>query len=683
MLNRTARNEGLRERGQVIVLFALLLPVILTIGSVVASVGNWYVLKRHLQTQVDAAALAGGAAFTGCGQDPAATNLKISQEALKYAGDTLRDPTTVNLQLQQAGDQRLVLNSSTYWDESNPTTNGAGYDNTLDSADPDSPPDGSPCNERYLDVKATDDEAPLLFRWIPLFPSLKARAKVEILQVQSTNGVKPLGVPEVDPLWMGVVIVDENGNPNLASSVRGKDLLTAQTTPPTGLEGMSVWLKDGISPVGINGNDNFSVVIVASRNPSASLSPTTLAAICAQVDTHCYAGNALDEGASFIHRYTTSGGGSAGAPIIRDVTLGGGCTDDLSRPYFNAQGGCPIGITAAIDFGPANNANAPNAANHPNPALQGVCAEVSASPGGTLQFVGTSPEGWSLWGNASFTPLAESGANQVNLSWSTDVNGGCNGGNVSGSFPKVAKPYVSNDASGPLQFLQIEKSSGGLANSMAQDSAASLDVVVGLTPPLRDAPLSDPPIRLRFFDVPSQSQALDCINGASGWNEAMMGGCPTYQIYDQVKHTTICGPPPTGVPAADPPDCIESKNGNFQQKGVEDLWPDCATNPNNWDGVHVPADGDPRWVTLFVMDELAFQVSGKKTYPIRRFGSFYVTAASGLNCPGDNPSQNISGKREIWGHFNTYVRPSFGDTIPSDLLCSFTDGGFCTPSLVE
>ena len=61
-----ARQNGLREHGQVIVLVALLLPVILTIGSVVVSVGNWYVLKRHLQTQVDAAALAGGAVANGC-----------------------------------------------------------------------------------------------------------------------------------------------------------------------------------------------------------------------------------------------------------------------------------------------------------------------------------------------------------------------------------------------------------------------------------------------------------------------------------------------------------------------------------------------------------------------------------------------------------------------------------------
>ena len=66
-----SRGGPRREAGQVIVLFALLLPVILTIGSIVVSAGNWYVLKRHLQTQADMAALAGGQDFLGCGQDPA------------------------------------------------------------------------------------------------------------------------------------------------------------------------------------------------------------------------------------------------------------------------------------------------------------------------------------------------------------------------------------------------------------------------------------------------------------------------------------------------------------------------------------------------------------------------------------------------------------------------------------
>ena len=79
MLSRSSQR---RETGQVIVLFALVLPVILTFGSIVVSAGNWYVLKRHLQTQVDMAALAGGQGFLGCGQDPAAANANASTAAL-------------------------------------------------------------------------------------------------------------------------------------------------------------------------------------------------------------------------------------------------------------------------------------------------------------------------------------------------------------------------------------------------------------------------------------------------------------------------------------------------------------------------------------------------------------------------------------------------------------------------
>ena len=178
-------------------------------------------------------------------------------------------------------------------------------------------------------------------------------------------------------------------------------------------------------------------------------------------------------------------------------------------------------------------------------------------------------------------------------------------------------------------------------NSVNGTSSASVRVTVGLTPPLRDAALSDPPIPLRFWDTPSQSQALDCANGASGWNNAMQNGCPDpYQIYDQAKHVSACGNPPSGVPAADPADCIASKNGNFQQNGVTDMFDALRRDaePLGRTGYDGPAArDDPRWMPLFILDELAFTQSGKKTYPIRRFGMFYVTAVSGLNCPGDDP----------------------------------------------
>ena len=41
----------------------------------------------------------------------------------------------------------------------------------------------TPCSTRYLDVKATDHEAPLLWGLIPFSPSPKTNARVEIRQV--------------------------------------------------------------------------------------------------------------------------------------------------------------------------------------------------------------------------------------------------------------------------------------------------------------------------------------------------------------------------------------------------------------------------------------------------------------------------------------------------------------------
>jgi Putative Flp pilus-assembly TadE/G-like len=655
-----------RERGNIIVLFALFLMVLLALGSVVLDVGNWFVLKRHLQTQVDAAALAGGPKFTWCTQGETLARTAISQESLKYAGDPTRETQTDNQLMQDTGDVHAVLNSSTYW-ATGDKTDGTTLDWTS----------GAACTAKYLDVKATDEKAPLLWGWIPFFPDLKTRARVEISQIESSDGLRPLGVPEVDPEQVAVLFVDEDGSPSSAASIRGWSFLDEQTTPPTGLESMAVWSKSAISPVAINGSSqNFNVIVVTSRSPSPiNIAGLTLSQICNQnpTQTQCYGGQQLTDGLSFIHAYPATGGPF---PAVRNVTLDGGCTGDLSRPYFNLEGGCPIGITAEIDFGTGgNDPEGPVASG-------GVCAEVRATPGGPMTYAG------GVW-TASFTPPtseAGGGPQEVDLSWETDTNGGCGGSNNGqGTFNSVQQAYVSDEPSGPVEYIKVEHVGGGSANSMPHDPAASFNVTVGFTAPLRTAALSDPPIPLRFWDTPSQTQALDCnTSGSSGWGEAMVNGCiQGYQIYDEAKHVSKCGPPPAGVPAADPPDCIDSQNGNYHQKDVIDMLTPCAQNPNRWDGMTIPPDSDKRWMPLFVLDQLAFKVSGKRTYPVRRFGMFYVTAASGLNCPGDVPAIAPNGKREMWGHFISYITPGLGETIPSIVPCSFEDGGLCVSNLVE
>ncbi len=221
MLSRQGVRGSAKERGQVVVVFALLIPVIFALAAIVLDIGNWYVHKRHLQTQVDAAAFAGAHEFFGCSplfEDPPVTaNKSIKAHALEYAGDTQRPPSSVdpmfttttvrNTQVQEPDDVRAVINSATWWAQGD-VTDGSTLDNTLDpDGDPATP--GDPCTTKTLDVKATDDEAPSLWGLIPLTPSPKTKARVEIRQIIEESGMLPFAVPEVDPARVAALFVNE------------------------------------------------------------------------------------------------------------------------------------------------------------------------------------------------------------------------------------------------------------------------------------------------------------------------------------------------------------------------------------------------------------------------------------------------------------------------------------------
>ena len=112
------------------------------------------------------------------------------------------------------------------------------------------------------------------------------------------------------------------------------------------------------------------------------------------------------------------------------------------------------------------------------------------------------------------------------------------------------------------------------------------------------------------------------------------------------------------------------------------------TRPNNWytaiNNFKAPPAKDTRWIPLFIVDEKSFLISGKKYWPVRRFGGFYVTGGSAMGCPGDKPDPLPAGtKRTLYGHFVTYLPDSGGKVIPAAELCSFTEAGVCVPVLVE
>src|SRR5438105_14537013 len=75
------------DRGAVIVIVAVWMTSAIALVTFVIDVGHWYEHRRHLQVQVDAAALAGGGKFSACFNNGGGDS-SILTEASKYAGRT-------------------------------------------------------------------------------------------------------------------------------------------------------------------------------------------------------------------------------------------------------------------------------------------------------------------------------------------------------------------------------------------------------------------------------------------------------------------------------------------------------------------------------------------------------------------------------------------------------------------
>ena len=140
------------ERGGVLVMAAVMIPVFLLLTALVVDVGNWYTHKRQLQNRADAAAFAAGVEYarnwkacvqTGDAALRASTGGQIADAARQYAGDpeaadysTGSLPTPLrNTEIANQGNLDVVVNSNNpdYTDDTDYTDGGG------------SPPQGNPC----------------------------------------------------------------------------------------------------------------------------------------------------------------------------------------------------------------------------------------------------------------------------------------------------------------------------------------------------------------------------------------------------------------------------------------------------------------------------------------------------------------------------------------------------------
>jgi hypothetical protein len=800
-----ARGRSGAESGQVVVVFALLIPLFFALGAIVLDIGNWYVHKRHLQTQVDAAVLASAPSFAGCFNDQATANTSIANTALGYAGDTLRDATTVNQQLAEPNDVRIVLNADRYWQTTDGVTSPAtGYG--LDWGG--NNPAKKPCTTSSLDAKATDERVRPLWGLIPLTPSPKAHAKVEIHRVREENGMLPLAVPEIDPNFVYAIFVD-------FAKTGAQTPLKVQCLEKNPTYGgssflYSAWVTATASstncPTATNNNravsihpdssysDGTGVVILVSKSTTAPSMSGTLNQICGQTPTdlvQCYAGTGGDydgaatgQGLGFVHSFDT-GGGSAAAPLIRDVTLGGMvCTGGISpsnqsSPYFiNDDNDCTVGVTAQVDFGTPDPAGAATIVS--TMSQGGICAAVT---GLTYQSITSTAPYVSTWtGTMSVTSGGGHQALALTASDKTSGNANnCNNRNNSRSANPAAVPYATDDASGPVGYLKLTPAEGpnvGTAcpagSSLADPNSVArgnycYTVVAGLEKPLQVQPWNYPNLTLRFASK-SQRKTSGNVNGAllcdhgRTLSATFKTGCfTTYALnYDKwgtgttpYGTTTSCPAgvlcwedvlckkysPPSPIALPPPafvnnpnPDCVAAKAGTVQalQAGIYDRWEDTnngygGCTPNYWPKTATEAQNffkpvdegghdftnDPRYVTLIVTDNTAFQKVNIPV-PVKYFAGFYVTGwdtANGngagkphgcfnfppsagtcgapnndahplLGCLAGTSTTNDNG--DIWGHFVKFVGFSAFAT-PSDDLCvlTATTAETCVATLVE
>ena len=287
-LRRRIECAGARgEHGAVLVLVLLWLPVLVLMAAFVIDVANWFVHKRHLQMQADAAALAAARDWSGVG----CSNATINARAAEYGGGTY------NAQIGGTAPSEVhqLINSSTYYNQSTPV------DDTVNTA--------PPCTAAMVDVKMTETNLPWYFK-IAQVPFINAHARVSVVQASTLAGALPVGVPDSNPTKVGVKFVDET---------TGTVLGERELSKVSGATGNAIWDNSALPlPVSID-RSRIGVRVAVSYGTSLD---------CSNALVKCYDASSPNTGVMSIRGYQTGPAVlTTDSPVPRDVdVINGDCT---------------------------------------------------------------------------------------------------------------------------------------------------------------------------------------------------------------------------------------------------------------------------------------------------------------------------------------------------------------------
>jgi hypothetical protein len=612
----------------------LLFPVLLGFGVIAVDVGNWFVHKRELQTQADAAALAGADAFNYPCDDTA-----ISTAAQSYAGKDHNVFANV-----PAARSHLELNQPNFYGQSKPSDSGLT---------------GSPCADKAVDVKMTETGAPGIFGKL-FMPFINAQARVSIFQQTTAGNVEALAVANSAPVAAKAYFVNEDNNDAIVAS---EPLLDQHVT---NAQGQEVWSNLTGTQVAINNPKgsaaNIGVVIALSGNGN----DTT----CGDPYVQCF-DESSTTGPSLLHiqGWSAAGTPSLTGPLARSVVLSTPAGTTCSDAYYsNTTTTCTETLSATVDYGSTNTKGVTV-----KPVVAGS-TESALTPGPTngsaVQWTGT-------------ISLKQAGANQVNLLVTCAKGNGAACGNTtstSATISNVQRPYVAGTASGPITGAWVSQVGGPPqdANSFkvcdpSSNNCPTLGVTIDVAGSLENSQhYADPAYAIRVGT--SQGDVVGCganpSPSASQYRQNLGQGCTGPFVLNSSDSTCTAA-------GTSPYDCVMLvsgvKNGPFQQ-GLSDRIVNSPppgdhyycqnnwTNNNNGAVPVIPAD-DSRLITVFVMPYGSTDASGnpllKSGYaPIKDLAIFYVTGFAGDPCSSDDPAPSNAGNAWIVGHFIKRFEPN-------------------------
>jgi hypothetical protein len=418
------------ERGAIMVMFAVALPIMLVFVAFVIDVANWWEHKRHLQMQADAAALAGGQAISG-----PCDNALVRAEILKYAGI---EGSEYNAQIGGTPPERvhMAVNSKTWPLQSSPV------DSTVI--------EGEPCDESgvpsgMVDVKLTESDVPWFLGVASAFgidgaDYINARARVSFMKVDQRRGGLPVGVPDSNPKRAKVQFINEDTGAALGPATE----LTRVGT----FNGFTKWEVPATSaiPVTVNtGLKNIGMRVI--------MSGSTTNFECGQLLVSCY-----DTSHGLLHLRGWSDQGPG--PVAKSIGLQDTTCDDAYFVYI-AEGECRTGMNADIDFGAAD------------PAAQGI--KVTAVAGGNNYTLNYNP------GQYATLTTALAGDND-DLTYTADARGS-NGNDVrityvvAGVDTSLSVAVAGNDIT-----VNLATDGGGAATSTAAQVRDAVNADAGASP---------------------------------------------------------------------------------------------------------------------------------------------------------------------------------------------------------